>query len=97
MTPLLIVLTVMEVALLVTVLTVYLILIRRSLRGTAEYLGNVAFGVRAIETQAVPVGRSIDAVNERLRDVADSIAVAAEGAEKVASGNGRRRSARRRS
>jgi uncharacterized protein YoxC len=69
----LIALTVLEVAVLIGALAVYLILISRSLRSIAMSLGKVTFGVRAIETQTASIGGSLRAVNARLSDIADGL------------------------
>lgn len=74
MTPLLVTLTLLEIALVVAVLVYYLLRIAASLRRTAVLLGKVAFGVRAIETQCSAIGPSVLVVNGQLRQVADALA-----------------------
>ena len=74
MTALLVALTVVEIAVVVTVLVVYLVAIARSLRRTAQTLAKVSFGVRAIETQCSAIGPSVLAVNSRLSQVSSGIA-----------------------
>jgi hypothetical protein len=69
MKALLIILTVVEVALLVTVLAAYLLLIARTLRTVARTLGLVTFGVRAIEKQTEPLGNVLRDVNSTLEEV----------------------------
>lgn len=69
MTALLVTLTVVEIALVVGVLAVYLILIDRRLRVVSTYLGKVAFGVRAVESQTRPIGPSVLRINSRLREI----------------------------
>lgn len=63
---LLIVLTVIEGLLLVAALALYLVAITRRLRTISSILGKVAFGVRAVESQTAPIGRSVEAVNTAL-------------------------------
>lgn len=70
---LLIALTVLEIAVLIGALAVYLVLISRSLRNVVMSLGKVTFGVRAIETQTASVGGSLGAVNSRLSNIADGL------------------------
>lgn len=74
MKALLVVLTLIEVALVVGVLVYYLVAIARSLRRTAELLGKVAFGVRAIETQCGAIGPSVTSINERLTAISAAVA-----------------------
>lgn len=60
--------TIGEVVLLVAVLAGYLLAIARTLRRVSRTLGQIAFGVRAIERQTEPVGpalREIDGALER--------------------------------
>jgi hypothetical protein len=79
----LIVATVVEIALLVGALALYLVLIARSLRATSALLAKVTFGVRAIETQCEPIGPSVVRINEQLAVIGgalDGIADLAEAA-----------------
>ncbi len=72
-----------EIALVVLVLAVYLVRIARSLRSTAAALAKVSFGVRAIETQCAPIGPSVVRINGQLEIVAgalEKLAVLADGA-----------------
>jgi hypothetical protein len=73
MTTLLVTLTVIEILLVVAVLAVYLVAIARSLRSISHHLGLVDFGVRAIDTQAAPVGPSLRRLNDQLRRAAESV------------------------
>jgi hypothetical protein len=73
MRTLLVVLTVVEVALVVGVLAVYLVLIARTLRRTNRYLAQVAFGVRAIESQCAPIGPSVGRINDQLAAVSGAL------------------------
>lgn len=84
----LIVATIVEIALLVGALVVYLVLIARSLRATSALLGKVTFGVRAIETQCVPIGPSVVRINEQLAVINGALDGVA-GLAEVAAGSGR--------
>src|ERR671934_1518766 len=66
----LIVLTLVEVALVVLVLAVYLVSIAATLRTVARTLGLVTFGVRAIEKQTEPLGPVLRDINAGLEQVA---------------------------
>lgn len=61
--------TAVEIVLVIGVLAVYLVLITRTLRRTNRYLGQVAFGVRAIESQTRPIGPSVTRVNDQLATI----------------------------
>lgn len=79
----LIVATAVEIILVIGVLAVHLVLITRTLQRTNRYLGQVAFGVRAIESQTRPIGPSVTRVNEQLATIDgafEGLAVMAEGA-----------------
>jgi len=67
----LIVVTLVEVALLVLVLAVYLVAIAATLRTVARTLGLVTFGVRAIEKQTEPLGPALEDINAALGAVAE--------------------------
>lgn len=69
MTALLVTLTVIEIALVVVVLATFLILIDRRLRTISTYLGKVAFGVRAVNSQTAPIGPSVVRINSTLTDI----------------------------
>lgn len=73
MKKLLIAATLAEVAALVGVLAGYLIAIARTLRRVARTLGNVTFGVRAIETQTEPMAAALRDVNSDLEQVAKAL------------------------
>ena len=73
MKTLLIVLTLAELAILVTVLAVYLIAIAATLRKISHTLGLVTFGVRAIEKQTEPIGPVARDINGALEQVADAL------------------------
>ncbi len=88
MRTLLIIATVMEIALVIGALAVYLARIGRSLRATSDLLGKVTFGVRAIETQCETIGPSVTRINQQLTVIAaalDGVAGLAEGAAAAAS------------
>jgi len=79
----LIVATLVEIALVVGALAVYLVKIAKSLQATAALLAKVTFGVRAIETQCEPIGPSVVRINEQLAVINGAlagIATLAEGA-----------------
>lgn len=73
MTAVLVTLTIVEIAAVAIVLVVYLVSIARSVRRTAQTLGKVSFGVRAIETQCAAIGPSVTALNERLETVSGAL------------------------
>jgi uncharacterized protein YoxC len=70
---LLIIATAVEIALVIGVLAVYLVLITRTLRRTNRYLGQVSFGVRAIESQCAPIGPSVTRINEQLATITGAL------------------------
>lgn len=81
MNALLVVLSVAEIALVLSALTYYLIRISHSLNNTSKHLAKVTFGVRAIETQTSSIGPSVVKINGQLQTIAgalDSIASQAE-------------------
>jgi hypothetical protein len=69
MTALLVTLTVLEIALVVGVLATYLVLIDRRLRVVSTYLGKIAFGVRAVESQTASIGPSVVHINKTLTEI----------------------------
>ncbi len=83
--------TLLEIALVIGALAVYLALITRTLRATSALLGKVTFGVRAIETQCEPIGPSVVRINGLLSVIAgalDGIAGLAEAAAGPAPASG---------
>lgn len=62
----LVVLTIVEIIALVVVLTTFVVILTRQLRGVAELLGRIAFGVRAVERQAEPLRPSVERMDESL-------------------------------
>lgn len=89
MTTLLVILTVIEIALFLGVVAVYLHLIGRSLTASAGHLAKVAFGVRAIDTQTAPIGPAVVGINERLTGIAAALDEVAGLAEQAAGDPGR--------
>ncbi len=66
-------LTLAEVALLVAVLAGYLIAIAETLRKVSHTLGQVTFGVRAIERQTELVGPRLSEINDALEQAATAL------------------------
>ena len=88
MTTALVILTVVEVAIVVGVLATYLVLIDRHLHVISGYLGKLAFGVRAVETQTSPIGPSVLRINATLREVDAALGPIAEKAKQAAEARG---------
>lgn len=88
MRTLLVVLTVIEVALFLGVVASYLYVIGRSLAQTSAYLGKVAFGVRAIESQTAVIGPSVVGINTQLTGIASALEGVATLAEDAAEHRG---------
>jgi hypothetical protein len=88
MTTALVILTVVEVAIVVGVLAAYLVLIDRHLRVISAYLGKLAFGVRAVETQTSPVGPSALRINATLREIDAALGPIADKAKRAAQARG---------
>jgi hypothetical protein len=84
----LVILTVVEVAIVVGVLAIYLILIDRHLRVISAYLGKLAFGVRAVETQTSPIGPSVLRINATLREIDATLGPIADKAKRAAGARG---------
>lgn len=84
MTTALVILTVVEVVLVVAVLAVYLILLTRRLLTITRYLGKIAFGVRAVNSQTAPVGPSVLRINSSLKEIEDALGPLAEKARRAA-------------
>jgi hypothetical protein len=85
-TLLLVILTVLEIALLVAVLAIYLIAIGRRLEKITRIMGKVAFGVRAVNTQTSTVGPSVTKLNSTLREIEAALGPLAEKAKRAAQG-----------
>jgi hypothetical protein len=84
----LVILTVVEVAIVVGVLAIYLILIDRHLRVISAYLGKLAFGVRAVETQTSPIEPSVLRINATLREIDAALGPIADKAKRAAGARG---------
>jgi hypothetical protein len=72
------------VAIVVGVLAAYLVLIDRHLRVVSAYLGKLAFGVRAVETQTSPIGPSVLRINATLREIDTALGPIVEKAKQAA-------------
>lgn len=83
MTTLLIVLTVVEAVVFVAVLATYLILLHRRLSQTCVYLGKIAFGIRAVESQTASIGPSVLRINKTLREINGALGPIAAKAERL--------------
>lgn len=83
MTTLLIALTVIEAAVFVAVLATYLILLHRRLTVTCTYLGKIAFGIRAVESQTASIGPSVLRINKTLREINGALGPIAAKAERL--------------
>ena len=88
MTTALVILTVVEVVIVLGVLAIYLVLIDRHLRVISTYLGKLAFGVRAVETQTSPIGPSVLRINATLREIDAALGPIAEKAGQAAQARG---------
>jgi hypothetical protein len=84
MTTALVILTVVEVTIVVGVLATYLVLIDRHLRVISAYLGKLAFGVRAVETQTSSIGPSVVRINTTLREIDAALGPIADKAKRAA-------------
>lgn len=84
MTIALVILTVLEIVLVVAVLASYVVLITRRLAVISRYLGRIAFGVRAVETQTGVIGPSVLRINKTLREIQEALGPIAERAERAA-------------
>ncbi len=84
MTTALVVLTVLEVLVVVAVLATYLILLTKRLANVSKYLGKIAFGVRAVETQTGVIGPSVLRINQTLREIEAALGPIAEKAQRAA-------------
>jgi uncharacterized protein YoxC len=73
MTVLLVVLSIVLAALLLTVLAVGLLLILKTLQSVRGYLEQIAMGVRAIETQAAALAPGVTGVTQELRPLAETL------------------------
>lgn len=85
MTTLLVILTVLEIIVVVAVLAVYLILLTSTARSISTRLGQVSFGVRAVESQTGVIGPSVVRINSTLEAIEGALGPLAEKAERAAS------------
>lgn len=86
MNTLLVILTVLEIALLLGVIVIYLVAIGRRLGNISKILGKVAFGVRAVETHTSSVGPSVTKLNTTLREIEAALGPLADKARRAAQG-----------
>lgn len=68
----------------VLTLAIYLILIDSRLRVISQYLGKIAFGVRAVESQTSPIGPATQRINADLQEIDASLRPIAEKARRLA-------------
>lgn len=80
----LIFLTLVEIVLLVAALAVYVVAITRRLRSVSKTLANVAFGVRAVESQLGAIGPALRRANAALGELDEAVPILAERAEQRA-------------
>jgi hypothetical protein len=80
----LIALTAVELLAVVAALVAYLARLLAALRVTADRLGKVAFGVRAIETQCRSIGPAVTQLNTAVSELSEGLAALAELAERRA-------------
>lgn len=88
MTALLVTLTVVEIALVIGVLAIYLMLIIRRLRAVSTVLGKVAFGVRAVDTHTASIARSVPRINSTLKEIHTALGPLVEKADSAATAKG---------
>lgn len=77
-------LSVLEIALLVGTLAIYLNIVAKQLNRISANLARVTFGVRAVETQCAVIGPAVDRINGNLVDVNNDLTRAAAAAETLA-------------
>jgi hypothetical protein len=80
----LLLLSLVEIALLVIVLAIYLTVIGHQLSSISATLAKITFGVRAVETMCAVIGPAVDRINGNLVDIAGSLQECAVQAEKLA-------------
>ena len=73
MRTLLILLTALEIVVFIGALALFIHWVAKSLRRTSASLAKVAFGVRAIETQAAPIGPGVTKINGQLATIAGAL------------------------
>jgi uncharacterized protein YoxC len=86
MTALLVVLSVLVAALLLSVLALGLLLILKTLQSVRGSLEQIAMGVRAIETQAGAIAPGVSEVTGELQPLADALRSGAERLGRLAPG-----------
>lgn len=77
------VLSILEIAMLVGVLAIYLVVIGNQLRSISNTLAKITYGVRAVETMCAVIGPAVDRINGNLQDIAENLQNAAVEAEKL--------------
>lgn len=77
-------LSVLEIALLVGTLAIYLNIVAKQLNRISANLARVTFGVRAVETQCAVIGPAVDRINGNLVEVNNDLTRAAAAAETLA-------------
>lgn len=77
-------LSVLEIALLVLVLGLFLNKIAYQLNSISKTLAKITFGVRAVETQCAVIGPATDRINANLSQVSAGLEDAAARAERLA-------------
>ncbi len=80
----LLVLSLIEIALLVLVLAIYLTVIGGQLYSISRTLARITFGVRAVETMCSVIGPAVDRINGNLQEIASDLQAAAQEAERLA-------------
>jgi uncharacterized protein YoxC len=78
------ILSLVEIALLVLVLAVYLTVIGNQLNSISATLAKITFGVRAVETMCSVIGPAVDRINGNLQEIASDLQTAAAEAERLA-------------
>ncbi|MGH9279081.1 MAG: hypothetical protein ACRD12_13375 [Acidimicrobiales bacterium] len=77
------VLSILEIAMLIGVLAIYLVVIGNQLRSISNTLAKITYGVRAVETMCAVIGPAVDRINGNLQDVCENLQSAAIEAEKL--------------
>ncbi len=77
------ILSLIEIAMLVGVLAIYLVVIGNQLRSISNTLAKITFGVRAVETMCAVIGPAVDRINGNLQDIAENLQNAAVEAERL--------------
>jgi diacylglycerol kinase len=80
----LLVLSLLEIALLVLVLAIYLAVIGNQLSSISRTLAKITFGVRAVETMCAVIGPAVDRINGNLAEIAAALQDCASQAERLA-------------